>query len=224
MELDVNKQTCIFKQFSGLGDILYCQKIRVHYETNLNYNVIWPVIPEYSWISDYIEGNYPPPGDYGGDIVLDLQNANNQFKNSKIMAAKYELAGIDREDWADYFTFKRKPDKEDDLFYNVLGLKDDEEYYLVSNNYGTPPEYKKYDINLGDDKKVINLDFVDGFTLFDWSKVFENAVEIHTIDSSVNYIMEKLKLKAEGRLYIYSRRGTDYSQINYLFKQAWNSK
>jgi hypothetical protein len=51
--------------------------------------------------------------------------------------------------------------------------------------------------------KKIDLSFINGYTLFDWSKVIENATEIHTVDTSVIYLVEKLTTKS--KLYLYPR-------------------
>ena len=34
-----------------------------------------------------------------------------------------------------------------DLFYETLGIKDGEEYCLVSRNYGSPPHSEKFNMN-----------------------------------------------------------------------------
>jgi hypothetical protein len=47
----------IIKQPAGLGDILFTTKIRKSLE-NDGYKVFHPVINEYSWISEYIEGDF----------------------------------------------------------------------------------------------------------------------------------------------------------------------
>ena len=41
---------------SGLGDILFSQKI-AHYIQSLGYTVHWPVLPQYGWLSDYIDSS-----------------------------------------------------------------------------------------------------------------------------------------------------------------------
>ena len=38
------------------------------------------------------------------------------------------------------------------------------------------------------DYPVIKNQIIDGFTLFDWTKVLENAKEIHTIPTAVVYV------------------------------------
>ena len=52
------------------------------------------------------------------------------------------------------------------------------------------------------DLPVIDLEIIDGFSLFDWCKVIENAQEIHTVHTSMPYLIDKLDIKAE-KYYMY---------------------
>jgi hypothetical protein len=51
----------------------------------------------------------------------------------------------------------------------------------------------------------INMDILDGFTLFDWAKIIENASEIHTVSTSNLFLLETLNLSA-NKVNIYPRR------------------
>jgi hypothetical protein len=213
----------VINQPAGLGDILFCQKIKKTFE-NEGFEVVWPVIKEYSWVKEYLEGNYIDNNIFkskSNDIIIDLSNANYMFPNKKIMEAKYFLVDIDYSDWIDFFNFKRNTEKENKLYYDILGLKDDEEYVLVSRNYGSPPNFLKFPIETKSNIKNIELDFYNDFTLFDWCKVMENAKEIHMIDSSINFILEKINTNV---LYLYTRRKNNFSEIDYLFKKDYIKK
>ena len=63
---------------------------------------------------------------------------------------------------------------------------------------------------------------IDGYNPFDWAKVIEKASEISIIDTSFNYLIEKLDLNAEN-LYLTSRfTPPNFSHIINLFKKNWN--
>ena len=49
-------------------------------------------------------------------------------KYNHIMKSKYALLNLDWNCWNEGFVFNRNLDKENDLYYNVLGLKDDTDY------------------------------------------------------------------------------------------------
>jgi hypothetical protein len=137
------------------------------------------------------------------------------------MDAKYKLVGLDYDDWADYFKFERNIEKENNLYYNILGLEDGSEYSFISKNYGSPPDMQQLNISSNNSLKEINMVPIDGFTLFDWCKVIENASEIKTVDSSINFIIDKLNLNTTE---IYLHRKPAPSQTSYhLFKTKYKS-
>ena len=48
-------KVCLIKQPSGIGDILFCQKIaKVIQQTTEYKQIIWPVAPVYSYLSEYM--------------------------------------------------------------------------------------------------------------------------------------------------------------------------
>ena len=64
------------------------------------------------------------------------------------------------------------------------------------------------------------MQFLNDITLFDWCKVIENASEIHTVETSLNYIIEKLDIK--GSLNMYSKWSPpNYDHVKMLFKKPW---
>ena len=137
------------------------------------------------------------------------------------MTAKYRLIDIDWTDWLEFFNFKRNEQKENELYYDVLGLKDGEEYTFINKYYATPPNHLTYNVYENPNEKNINLEMLEGFTIFDWCKVIENASKISIIDTSLNYIIEKLKLKTND-LTCYCRNGEfTYQQVSFLFKKNW---
>lgn len=223
------KKNVVIKQPAGLGDIFFTQKIAETFLFN-DYNVYWPVQSSISWIKDYLvnsknvnyinQNNFTPPTDY---ITVCLDGAES-MTGGLIMTSKYQILDIDWVDWSTYFNFKRNIDKENHLFYNVLGLRDGEDYVFVNKHYGTPPNFKLFDINIDENEKNINLELFESYTLFDWIKVVENASKIIMIDSSLNYIIEKLNLKTDN-LVCYCRHGEyTYKQIAHLFNKKWQYK
>ena len=226
----------LIRQPAGLGDILYTQKIYKDLES-MGYEVIWPVIDEFLWLNDYtdskfvsINDNFPYKNYYNQNyiikdvddnfIFIPLQDADKHHINMRIMESKYKMVNIDPVDWSDFLVIKRNTDKEDEL-YRKLGLSEGEDYSLILRNYGSPPNHLKFPINYQGTLKVIELDFMEGYTLFDWCKVIESASEIYLIDSSINYLIEKLTLKSNN-LFLFTRRHNNFTEIDYLFKTKYN--
>jgi hypothetical protein len=219
----------IINQPAGLGDIFFCQKIAETLIFN-DYEVYWPVKSSISWVGDYLTNSKPVH--YCGEnkftqledaYIITLDGAQD-IVGHPIMTAKYRLVDIDWTDWLDFFNFKRNQQKEDELYYNVLGLKDGDEYTFINKYYGTPPDYLAYDVEINPEERIINLEMLDNFTIFDWCKVIENASKISIIDTSLNYIIEKLVLKTND-LTCYCRHGEyTHNQISFLFKKPWKYK
>lgn len=226
-------------QSAGLGDILFTAKIR-HYLGSQGYKVIHPVVSEYGWIGEYIDGNFPVLDRFelrniilnapsvistvhvdGDDILLvPLQSADQLFSGS-VMDAKYKLMGLDFCDWSSYLHIKRNYKKEKELT-NLLGLNNTAGYIVVNDKYGSPPYFARKNINLETQTPVIQVDFLEGFTLFDWIGVFERAEQIHAVESSINYILEKENVNP-SKVFIYSKHTpSSFDQVKHLFSKKWN--
>jgi hypothetical protein len=233
----------IIRQPAGIGDIFFTQKIA--YALNLFYkvNVIWPVIPEFIWIKDYLKVPFIEfvnwEEDFEGKqilmsndvsnsfifddyLIVPLQRADWNYPGLSVMDSKYKLVDLDYEDWNDFFHFERNKEKEDRLFYEVLGLTDESEFVLVNRQFGSPPTTQicKY-IDVSNFSNYVEMSYLEGYTIFDWCKVIEKAKEIHTVETSLNFIIDKINPK--GKLEMYSKHTPpSYSQVQHLFKSKWN--
>lgn len=222
----MNKKICLINQSAGAGDIFFTQKIAKTYIQN-GYKIIWPVIPEFSYLNDYMgEENLEfVSTNYTGhfDLYLDLRNSNYKYPSKQIMVSKFLDCKIPHEDWLDYFSFRRNLEREKELFDL---LTENKPYVFINKNYGSPPNFavlNNVESTIENKSlKVVEMDFRHGFTIFDWCTILENAEEIHTVDTSINYIIEKLKLKTDV-LNLYPRSGHDtIFQLSGLFKTKWN--
>ena len=211
------KKICLIKQSAGIGDIFFCQKIAYFFH-HVGYKVIWPVADiVFEDIRKYMENDYVQFVSESSDfpykeVYLKIQiysemiiNPDFVFvplqdhvlKDESVMLSKYKIAGIDQKDWIDYFNFKRNTEKEDELFYNILKISEGERYNLVNNMFATQPLVQRKNIQTGNELRNIELDILDGYTLFDWCKVVENAEHIFTAETCLNYIIEKIEVKAK---------------------------
>lgn len=232
--MSYQNKICLIRQPAGLGDIFFLQKVGHTYKSK-GYDVVWPVIPQFTWISEYIkdfefpsiDDEFPYKELYKSGRVfedenvlfLPIQDADRMYPD-KIMACKYRLVGLDYSNWMEYFNFTRNEEKENRLYHEILGLEDGEEYCLVSRNYGSPPHSVKFNLNSNTKLKIVELDYHEGFTLLDWCKVIENATEMCIIDSSINFIIDKLK--PECKINMWSRRPNNWSEIDYMFNTKYN--
>ena len=228
---------CIIKQPAGVGDVFFLQKI-AHVYRDYGCEIIWPLRDHIFWISDYIPNitwiklttwmedsrssifNYAGFGDKEDFVYIDCSTADRTFNTdpTRIMSSKYGLVGMDHKDWGDYFKFDRNKDKENELYYDVLGLKDDSEYSYVNDIVHTDIRETGKLSNKEYDYPVVKNQIIDGFTLFDWTKVLENAKEIHTIPTAVCFIVDVIDTKA--KVFYYPNDERQYKDIIDIFSNV----
>ena len=223
---------CLIKQPAGIGDIFFCQKI-ARLMMDQGYQVIWPLRPDIHWIKDYIKDIYFPTTDddfIGKDIYdrgagavveeggafISPSTADMTHNDGKIMSSKYSMVGLDHSDWKEYFKFERNFAKEDDLYYNILGLKDDSEFVFINNLYNTDVRDSELLSPENYDLPVVELKIMEGFTLFDWCKVLEKAKSVFTINTSITYLIDVLDTSYERHVII-AHSEQKKRAIDYLF-------
>jgi hypothetical protein len=113
------------------------------------------------------------------------------------MLDKYRMLGLPEDMWKT-LKWERNLEKENKL-YNLL-VKD-ENYILINSKWSDG----NVSIETDSTFQRINMDILDGFTLFDWAKIIENASEIHTVATSNLFLLETLNLKAD-KVHIYPRK------------------
>ena len=234
----------LIKQPAGIGDIFFLQKAAYILTELKEHTIIWPIIDEFLWIKDYLKyspfiefiplsSNFqykdeylkldPTPRQIGNTIIIPFQHADWLFPGISVMDAKYKMIDLDFEDYIKYFEFKRNEEKEDQLYYDLFrNYPLNTPYILVNRWFASPPniqECKYIPENFGD-KRVIEININSKYTMFDWCYLIENADEIHFVETSFNYIIEKLKPK--GKMFMYSKHNPpSYNQVQHLFKQNW---
>ena len=226
---------CIIKQPAGVGDVFFLQKI-AHTYRQKGHEIIWPLRDDIVWIADYIpditwcklsewsQGPYGKLFDYAGFaeteefIYIDASTADRTFNTdpTRIMSAKFGLAGLDHKDWAKYFKFNRNREKERELYHDVLGIKED--YVYVNDITHTDLRKTSSLAKAKYDYPVIENQIVDGFTLLDWTLVLQNAKEIHTVPTAVCFMVDVIDTEAEVFYYPNSER--QYKDVIDIFNNV----
>lgn len=225
------------EQSCGLGDILFLCKAVCKLHDKYKCDIIWPVIHDYMWISDYIKYPFIKFVDISTDFdykniilkskyssliqndVLFVPFNNAEFScGGSVMEGKYKFINEDYSDWAKYLIYERNKEKENTLFYDVLKLSDDIKYTFINRMYHSCPNIKICDsITPPHNMPFIEMSNIQGFTLFDWCKVFERASNIITIDTSLQYILETLKLNVTEYTCFLRYGKNTHDQIKNLF-------
>lgn len=232
---------CLINQPAGLGDILFCQKIAyVALQEFGCEKVVWPVSEVYNYLSEYVSQpkvyfetkNQEP--NLGKNIInteellyIPLVSSDSVINHSDMRAhghIKYKFFfNTEYKDWKNYFTLQRNFERELELI-KYLNLNINEPFNLINRNFGTPPNFKiNNKIKPSNNLKNIYMDILPGFNIFDWIGVIEKATEIHTMETSLYYILEKLGI--ENNVYIYSKYTFQYGQQdNYDYMKSHCSK
>lgn len=234
---------CLIRQSGGMGDIIFSQGISNYY-SNLGYKVIWPVMRELINEVKYLKSSaefYNDEDDFPmkqwflekfnrNEIVEDSDamylpiSESSLIVGGKTMQSKYTMCGLDYNIWKDNFIINRNVKKENELYYDVLGLKDGESYCVKNETWCSRPNYTK-DLSIYDNyypcSKIVKMSILSGFSLFDWCKVFENMDSIVTVDTSIMYVFEKLNLKNKTNFLAICRHPSIPHQVGDLFSVPW---
>lgn len=122
--------------------------------------------------------------------------------SKKWMRTKYDLYGKDYNDWKRDAMPVRDEQKENELF-NIFGVSKGQSYILTnpiyrSNFTGTVP------MVFDSQYPVVEMRIIEGFSLFDYIGLIENATIIHVVNSAIFYLLEILNLSA-SEVHLYSR-------------------
>lgn len=224
----------IVSQMHGLGDILFLVPLIRKWQSQGDH-IIWPICREYL----NIKKNFP-------DIqFVDMHSMKVNYDcrvrfawkeyfveplrwadlhkgpPANCMRAKYDMYGEDFMMWRQ-LTWKRDNYAEDTL-YNTVVPRGAERYNLISNRFGGLEQGQfTVPIKVDNELPCVHLRYIDGFNMLDWAKVIENATNIHTVGSSINYIMEVLDLKCKiVDLYKRKPRENHYNFYNYLLTKTY---
>ncbi len=218
-------------QWFGLGDIIFEQTlVRKIAKGNA---IMWPsdalfveglnrAYPDITFIDRAkADIDYECKEDYVKNAMrfLPLRWADTILKvpYSQCMASKYALYDMDYRIWKEKAMWRRDEEKEDEL-YKLLQC-DKKEYNLVNSFFGSQSQLR-VSIEVSNGLPNINMGTVQGYSLFDWAKVIENASTINVVSSSIIYILEMLALKApEVHLYCRKPIEHDFKTIDYIFEK-----
>ena len=242
----------LINQPAGLGDIFFLQKAAKYFSDD-GIPVIWPIEDHFMYLNDYINHSgifyYPKTQEFPHKKIYKLDSIFETYtfdeKNKKnvlyvpfvhaehtmmnmpnfesAMKCKYDFVQIDRKGWQEYFSFTRNYTREQQL-RDYYKIKENEEFIFVNDLFASPPNMIRRNIKIDTNIRVI---YNDGSPchIFDFCWIFENAKEIHTIESAFCYIIEKLN--TTDKLYMYSRKVNGFQQhpnfnyINGIHEKSW---
>lgn len=231
-------KTCLIYQPVGLGDILWIQKI-VDVIISDGYQVYFPVEDIYFdmffkylkkdnlfWVR--ISDNFPLKDYFGSTNVYQTENelylpisfADRYIPNCSVMISKYYFLNIPISDYRKHFELKRDFVREKKLieYYNL-----DKDFILVNKSFGTNPKQREFEVESNKKVHIMNIDEdkKNGFHLFDWIGAIERASEIHTVETSFCYLVDKYAKTYQIHMYekrVQTDPNTYYNNISLVYK------
>lgn len=216
-------------QAFGLGDIIFCMTIANRWYSE-GYHVVWGVEPVYLPIAKHfprivfidksllnIDYNITYTKTIGNATIVPIRWSDSiqRVPYREVMRAKYDMLNLDWREWKTGFWCDRDQDAENHLFYNILGLQDQESYNLISQQFQTGGRLNGH-IEVNNGLRNVEMRFIDGYTLFDWLKVMQRATNIHAIASSNVYLFELYEMAAK-EIHLYPRKPVEMDHANYEY-------
>ena len=221
-------KTYIFNQYGGIGDILFIEPIIRKYFQN-GHPVILPVLKQFLSLQQYfpyikfinmdlmdIDYNEKKIIENENSVIIPLRHS------SAVMSNKYKMVNMDFNMWRT-LTWLRHRYKEENL-KKILEIETGDKYNLINENFNSHYPFLKRNISVKNKYKNIKMSTIDGYNLLDWSGVIETATTIHSVNTSIMYLLEMLELSTTD-IHIYSRTGEnnhDFRKIKNLFNLKYN--
>ena len=193
------------------GDIIECAPIAKYY-SDLGHQIVWPVAAQYYDILtyfDYVTPEILPDGQIHDDWlqsdVLKIFKLYDVDRFEKVLnladrgphppvqrrelsasaKAKYRMADLPF-DLKYHLSWTRNPEKEEKLYDKVVGKLTNYVVCHVESSTGHSAALPHLN------KEIVFVDVVEGFQIFDWLKVFENAEEIYCTESAVHCFVDNI--------------------------------
>lgn len=206
-------------QIFGLGDCLWAQGI-AHSFMSQGYTVIWPVKDDYyaGLIKAYPYIHWVPASivkpelfdikekkEVDGILIAPIRWSDSYMKlpYKDVMIAKYLMYDLDWKMWLKSAYPKRDLDKELDLA-DRLGVKYNEPYNLVATKFGSGT-IREIPIATNNSYRNVQMDFIPGYSIFDWIGIIQHAETIHAVSSASLYLFELIDLRAK-EVHLYARK------------------
>lgn len=227
--------TVIPNQQWGIGDIIFEQTIMQEFVKD-GFKVLWPVeaqfvtglniaYPSVTFVDKAlmkIDYNRRDKYKIGEATVLPLRHADSicGVPYHDCMKSKYMLFDMDWQDWRKEAMWQRNVMKEVSLF-DTLGIAEGEPYNLINRNFTTALG-KQVQIKVDNGYRNIEMSAIKSYSLFDWTAVIMGAKEVHTVSTSLLYMLEILDLKQPLHLYVRKPDEQDFRNVEYLFTKPYN--
>lgn len=229
----MKSQRILLDQPRYLGDIIFVMAIAQKYASE-GYVVDFPLEDEYYNIPiqkyfpnsniNYIRLNeFFDYAKYNGiNMITDEKYIYLPLAESwargmyKHMKNKYDSIGLSVNMWRNVI-INRDYETENRLF-SLLGLNVGDKYNLINENH--QKTFIRVPIHVENEYKNIYMSKIDGYSIFDWIGIMVNAQSIHTVGTSLVFLMDII-ISMPSDMHIYRRTDKDHSTYNYLLTKKY---
>jgi len=134
----------------------------------------------------------------------------------------YKLADVPFKLKWDNFYLERNLQKEKEIYYDIIGLKNNEEYtFLHEDPFNTDEDRSVKRKYINPDIRLINMTDWPDISILDTAYLIENAKEIHVINSSFRTFIDLMNIKNNNVYYHMYTRSNPAEQVAVRLK--WNT-
>jgi hypothetical protein len=241
----------IINQFYGIGDVLFIEPI-LKWLSDKGLKIIFPIQDQNIWIQrnipyvDFVkksefEIDYER-FDFGLAVIngeereeilyLPTRFSEQIYQNRRhddyeisitCMTDKYRVLGLDPKMWEN-LNFTRDYEKEENLKSIVLGGITGEYDFCNIFYGGIDPGQNDMSVGIKGERQIISMKVIDGFSLIDWCGVIEGAKKIHTVSTSLVFVIQRIK-KDNSDYYLYPRLPdeVDLKNVREFLPSYWNT-
>jgi len=218
-------------QAFGIGDIIFSMTL-IKRIANGN-PIVWGVMPHFveglnraypdvtfvDWTKLGIDYNTKQHkeiyhAEYGKCVIIPIRWADSIMKvgYEQWMRSKYDMYGMDYRDWKELAWWVRDEAKESKLS-KLVGNGNT----LVNDTFGSDCKLKS---NVPTFPNATKMKVIDGYSLFDWAGVMQSAKHIHSVNTSIIYLLDQLELNATSvNLYQRAIKSQTHKGVDYLINK-----
>ncbi len=215
----------LIKQPFGLGDIIFCAPLVNLF--NKEHEYIWKVDDQFLWLKNYIQFDenvklVSSSDNTKTEGVINLQDAQKTF-GGDCMSAKYRMFNLDFNLWKT-LKFNVNLQKCNNLAKHLKLNIHNSDYMVVNYNFANPLLKYKYSGNFDINRKnikIVHMDYIEGYTMFDWYLVLKYAKEIHTVSTANFYLISLIDTIGDCHLYPRIPLETNLDPIRPIITSKW---
>lgn len=150
----------------------------------------------------------------GYDAFFKALERDPNLQNQKFF---YEQAGVPFNLLWDNFYFKRDRKREKEIYYDVLGLKDGEEYIFLHDDPSRGFVIKREHLS---DLRIVQLNKHQDVSILDTLYLVEKCKEFHVMNTGLVPFVDQMKIKHDNLNYHKYIRPLPFEQP--ILKMKWN--